>query len=46
MTLVKRPTLERMRTLLGVTPSVSLAEGVERVCARVLQRLATGERPS
>lgn len=46
MTLVKRPTLDRMRTLLGVTPSVSLAEGVERVCARVLQRLATGERPS
>lgn len=32
MTLVKRPTLDRMRDLLGVEPLVSLAEGVRRVC--------------
>jgi nucleoside-diphosphate-sugar epimerase len=45
MTLVKRPVLDRMRSLLGVTPTVSLTEGVDRVCARVTQRLAAGERP-
>ncbi|GJG87410.1 epimerase [Gemmatimonadetes bacterium T265] len=33
MTLVKRPTLERQRALLGFEPAVSLAEGVRRVCA-------------
>ena len=33
MTLVKRPTLDRMRNLLGVEPQVSLQEGVRRVCA-------------
>jgi nucleoside-diphosphate-sugar epimerase len=33
MTLVKRPTLDRMRDLLGVDPLVSLQEGVRRVCA-------------
>jgi nucleoside-diphosphate-sugar epimerase len=31
MTLVKRPALERQRTLLGVEPQVSLREGVRRV---------------
>ena len=46
MTLVKRPTLERMRTLLGVTPHVTVEEGVRLVCARVQERLKTGERPS
>jgi nucleoside-diphosphate-sugar epimerase len=46
MTLVKRPTLERMQTLLGITPRVSVQEGVARVCARVQERLKTGERPS
>jgi nucleoside-diphosphate-sugar epimerase len=40
MTLQKRPTLERMRTLLKVTPEVDLEEGVRRVCERVRQ-LAT-----
>ena len=39
MTGVKRPDLERMRTLLGCTPQVSLREGVARVCARVRERL-------
>jgi nucleoside-diphosphate-sugar epimerase len=43
MTLVKRPLLERQQTLLGVTPRVSLSEGVSRVCGRVRERLARGE---
>jgi nucleoside-diphosphate-sugar epimerase len=34
MTLIKRPTLDRQRTLLGFEPSVSLAEGIRRLCAR------------
>ena len=46
MTLVKRPTLDRMRDLLGVAPTVALDEGVRRVCARVQERLRSGERPS
>jgi nucleoside-diphosphate-sugar epimerase len=33
MTLIKRPTLERQRSLLGFEPSVSLTEGVRRICA-------------
>jgi nucleoside-diphosphate-sugar epimerase len=45
MTLVKRPTLERMQQLLGVTPRVSVQEGVRLVCARVQERLRAGERP-
>jgi nucleoside-diphosphate-sugar epimerase len=43
MTLVKRPTLSRMRDILGITPRISLIEGVERVCARTLDRIAKGE---
>ena len=46
MTLVKRPTLDRMRDLLGVVPAVSLAEGVPLVCARVQKRLRLGEVPA
>jgi nucleoside-diphosphate-sugar epimerase len=46
MTLVKRPTLERMQQLLGVTPKVSVQDGVGLVCARVQERLKAGERPS
>ena len=46
MTLVKRPTLDRMRDILGVVPTVSVADGVRLVCKRVTERLATGERPS
>jgi nucleoside-diphosphate-sugar epimerase len=42
MTLVKRPTLEKQRHLLGVDPWVSLSEGVRRVCA-VQARLAAAE---
>ena len=33
MTLIKRPTLERQRLLLGFEPRISIAEGVRRVCA-------------
>jgi nucleoside-diphosphate-sugar epimerase len=34
MTLIKRPTLDRQRTLLAFEPSVSLAEGIRRLCIR------------
>jgi nucleoside-diphosphate-sugar epimerase len=40
MTAAKRPSLVRMRDLLGVTPKVSLDEGLDRVVARVRARLA------
>jgi nucleoside-diphosphate-sugar epimerase len=40
MTLVKRPSLNRMRDLLGVVPTVTLEDGVKRVCARVRERIA------
>jgi nucleoside-diphosphate-sugar epimerase len=33
MTLIKRPTLDRQRTLLGVEPRVGIIEGVKRVCS-------------
>jgi nucleoside-diphosphate-sugar epimerase len=46
MTLIKRPSLERQRTILGVEPKVSLKEGISRVCRRITERLAAGERPS
>jgi nucleoside-diphosphate-sugar epimerase len=46
MTLVKRPSLDRMRERLGVVPRISLREGVRRVCRRVQERLEAGERPS
>jgi nucleoside-diphosphate-sugar epimerase len=42
MTLVKRPTLDRMRNMLGIEPLVSLAEGVRRVCA-VQRRMVAAE---
>ena len=44
MTLVKRPTLERQRRILGIEPKVSLDEGLDRVCRRVRERHARGER--
>ena len=46
MTLNKRPTLNRMRDLLGVVPKVTLSDGVRLVCRRVQERLRAGERPS
>lgn len=39
MTLKKIPNLSRQTNVLGVTPLVTLEEGVKKVCARVLQRL-------
>jgi nucleoside-diphosphate-sugar epimerase len=39
MTLRKTPKLERQRTVLGVEPTVSLEEGVARVCAAMQRRL-------
>lgn len=33
MTLIKRPTLERQRSLLGFEPAIGIADGVRRVCA-------------
>lgn len=48
MTAAKRPSLARMRDLLGVTPEVSLDQGLDRVVARVRARLAQGsvEQPA
>jgi len=43
MTSVKRPVLDRQRTLLGVEPIVSLEEGIRRVCKRVPERISSGE---
>lgn len=40
MTLIKRPALARQAELLGVTPRISLDEGVERVCARFARVVA------
>ena len=33
MTLIKRPTLDRQRSLLGFEPSIGIVEGVRRLCA-------------
>jgi nucleoside-diphosphate-sugar epimerase len=46
MTAAKRPSLTRMRDLLGVTPKVSLDEGLDRVVARVRARLAQIPAPA
>ncbi len=46
MTLVKRPTLDRMTTLLRVEPKVSLEQGVDLVCRRIRERIREGERGS
>jgi nucleoside-diphosphate-sugar epimerase len=43
MTLVKRPTLTRMRSILGIEPRVSFDDGIRRVCERTLDRLRKGE---
>jgi nucleoside-diphosphate-sugar epimerase len=40
MTLVKKPVLDRQERILSVVPQVSLEEGVRRVCATVVARLA------
>jgi len=46
MTAAKQPSLTRMRDLLGVTPKVSLDEGLDRVVARVRARLALAGQPA
>jgi nucleoside-diphosphate-sugar epimerase len=43
MTLRKLPALERQRSVLGVEPSVSLEEGVARVCAAMRRRVGAVE---
>jgi nucleoside-diphosphate-sugar epimerase len=45
MTPSKTPLLTRQTTILGVTPSVTLDEGVTRVCAKITDRLRAGESP-
>jgi nucleoside-diphosphate-sugar epimerase len=45
MTLVKRPMLERQHQILGITPAVSLQQGIKLVCRRIRDRLAAGEVP-
>jgi nucleoside-diphosphate-sugar epimerase len=45
MTAAKQPSLARMRDLLGVTPGVSLDQGLDRVVARVRARIAQGHTP-
>jgi nucleoside-diphosphate-sugar epimerase len=43
MTLIKRPTLERQRTLLGFEPAIGIVEGVRRICAaHAAPKQATG----
>lgn len=39
MTLAKQPVLNKQKKILGVTPRVSLIEGVKRVCDKVKERL-------
>jgi len=46
MTAAKQPSLTRMRDLLGVTPKVSLDEGLDRDVARVRARLALAGQPA
>lgn len=43
MTAQKKPTLDRMMKTLGVVPKVTLEEGVDRLCARIKQRIADGQ---
>ena len=45
MTQIKKPNLDRQKDILGVAPSITLEEGVRRVCAKVMDRLAAGEMP-
>jgi|TARA_B100000959_G_scaffold262486_1_gene300959 nucleoside-diphosphate-sugar epimerase len=42
MTPIKRPILNRQRDVLGISPIVSLEEGVQRVCKKVQERIAAG----
>ena len=42
MTPIKQPILNRQRDVLGISPAVSLKEGVQRVCTKVQERIAAG----
>jgi nucleoside-diphosphate-sugar epimerase len=44
MTLIKRPTLERQRSLLQFEPAVGIAEGVRRICAVHARGASAGMR--
>ena len=44
MTRIKRPTLERMKTILGIAPQVDLETGVDRVCSLIQARLVGASR--
>lgn len=44
MTLIKRPTLERQRSLLQFEPAVGIAEGVRRICAVHARPASAGKR--
>ncbi len=46
MTLIKRPTLDRQRDLLGVVPKVSLREGIGLVCRNITRRMGLKELSS
>ena len=42
MTPIKQPILNRQRDVLGISPAVSLKEGVQRVCTKVQERIVAG----
>ncbi len=44
MTLIKRPTIERQRALLGFEPVVNIADGVGRMCAAYSRAAAEASR--
>ena len=44
MTLIKRPTLERQRSLLQFEPAIGIAEGVRRICAVHARGASAGMR--
>jgi nucleoside-diphosphate-sugar epimerase len=46
MTLIKRPTLERQRLLLGFEPRIGISEGIRRVCAVHARSADSGPRPT
>jgi hypothetical protein len=43
MTLVKRPTWNGQREILGVIPQVSREAGVQRICQRMREGARTGK---
>ena len=45
MTLIKRPSLDRMKDILNIEPKVDFEAGVELVCNRIKERISEGEIP-